>query len=123
MDKLTIKQISEATGIPNHTLRFWEKEFCGILVPSRTKGGQRRYSLQHIEIIEKIKSLKEEGTSLNQIKLKLVQSVDGCTDMNTLDLLADRIASIVRTEVYNYFRSSPGDMPQKQDRTERNQQQ
>jgi hypothetical protein len=36
MHNLTIKQASEITGIPSHTLRFWEKEFEGILIPSRT---------------------------------------------------------------------------------------
>jgi len=38
MEKMTIRQVSEATGIPSHTLRFWEKEFVGILEPARTEG-------------------------------------------------------------------------------------
>ena len=33
MEKLTIRQVSEATGISTHTLRFWEKEFSGVLNP------------------------------------------------------------------------------------------
>ncbi len=42
MSNLTIKEVSELTSIPTHTLRFWEKEFDSILVPLRTPGGQRR---------------------------------------------------------------------------------
>ncbi len=54
MSNLTIKQVSHLTGIPTHTLRFWEKEFDGILVPLRTQGGQRRYNSESISLIESI---------------------------------------------------------------------
>jgi DNA-binding transcriptional MerR regulator len=71
MHNLTIKQASEITGIPPYTLRFWEKEFEGILIPSRTNGGQRRYNEEHISIIEDIKRLKKQGIYLSRIKEKL----------------------------------------------------
>ena len=42
-EALSIAEISNKLKIPKHTLRFWEKEFHGMIVPLRTQGGQRRY--------------------------------------------------------------------------------
>ena len=110
---MTIRQVSEATGIPSHTLRFWEKAFPGILNPSRTAGGQRRYSQHDIEVIENIKMYKEDGISLSQIKKKLIQKKDNQPKEMTLDLLAGRIAKIVEIEVYNYLKQNQGALSQK----------
>lgn len=104
MQYLTIQQVSQITGIPPHTLRFWEKEFEGILAPSRTKGGQRRYNGEDISIIEQIKELREDGIGLSWIRGKL-KNKDGDTHFDTakIDGLAKRVGEIVRAEVYNFF--------------------
>ena len=108
---LTISQLSSLLNVSRPTLRFWEKEFAGILVPLRTKGGQRRYSDAHIAIIEEINTLKKTGLSLADIKQKLAggkileserqKTGDGTTE--NLDLLAERIAEAVRLEVLRFF--------------------
>lgn len=54
----TIKEVSEITGIPTHTIRFWEKDFGRHLKPKRTDGGQRRYSAKDIDIVKKIKHFR-----------------------------------------------------------------
>ena len=104
--KLTIQEVSERLNLSKHTLRFWEKELEGIIVPLRTKGGQRRYTLEHLFIIEEIKRLKRKGMSLLGIKRKL-NSIHGNesdkTDPQEVDLLANQIAEIVRRAVYRYF--------------------
>lgn len=102
----TIQQVSTKLNIPKPTLRFWEKELDGILVPIRTHGGQRRYTAEHISIIEDIARLKTQGMSLAEIKRKIgnsnkVQSYN--SDSGRVDLLADQIAEIVRAEVYRFF--------------------
>lgn len=116
MRYLTIKQVSEITGIPAYTLRFWEKEFEGILVPLRTNGGQRRYTSEHVSIIEEISLLKKAGLSLADIKRKLgkgqmseagsQRSGDERTD--GIDLLAERVAEVVRSEVLRFFERGEG---------------
>ncbi len=68
---ITIQQVSQRLDVPKPTLRFWEREFEGILVPLRTNGGQRRYAPEHVSIIEEIKMLKKAGLSLIEIKRKL----------------------------------------------------
>ncbi|RKY85531.1 MerR family transcriptional regulator, partial [candidate division KSB1 bacterium] len=62
---LSIGEVSKLTGISPYTLRYWEKEFNGILEPKRTKGGQRRYSKSCLRIIDEIYFLlKEEMYSI-----------------------------------------------------------
>jgi DNA-binding transcriptional MerR regulator len=107
----SIQQISSKLNIPKPTLRFWEKEFEGILEPMRTQGGQRRYSSKHIVIIEEINTLKKSGLSLAEIKQKLARGQileigrQGTGDETTenLDLLAERVAEAVRVEVLSFF--------------------
>jgi DNA-binding transcriptional MerR regulator len=50
----SIKEASELTDVPAHTLRFWERKIPGFLKPVRTDGGQRRYTAQCLERIKKL---------------------------------------------------------------------
>ena len=101
---LSIAEISKKLKIPKHTLRFWEKEFVGTIVPLRTQGGQRRYTAGHVAVIEMIKKLRDRGLGLSQIKRELSNgSKDGQGQATKIDLLATRVAEVVKTEVYNFF--------------------
>ena len=115
---ITIQQVSQKLDIPKPTLRFWERAFDGIFVPLRTNGGQRRYAPEHISVIEEIKMLKKSGLSLVEIKRKLgkgQRSVVGCQrsetesqragdgQMEGIDLLAERVAEVVKMEVLRLF--------------------
>ena len=107
----TIQQLSAKLNIPKPTLRFWEKEFKGILLPQRTNGGQRRYTSEHISIIKEIKMLKKAGLSLVEIKRKLGKGQMseagsqrfGDEQKDGIDLLAERVAEVVRLEVHRFF--------------------
>ena len=132
---ITIQQVSQKLDVPKPTLRFWEREFVGILVPLRTNGRQRRYAPEHVSIIEEIKMLKKAGFSLAEIKRKLGKGIDdsligtfddwekerdgglmskagspksrdGRTD--GIDLLADRVAAVVKMEVLRFFQRGEG---------------
>ena len=103
---LTINQVSDLLNIPKPTLRFWEKELDGIIVPLRTNGGQRRYIPENISMIEKIKRMREEGMSLAEIKRRLTNSgkVSGDhSNSNRIDLLAERVAEVVKAEVSKFL--------------------
>jgi len=109
---LSIQQVSQHLDVPKPTLRFWEKEFEGILVPLRTNGRQRRYAPEHVSVIEEIKMLKKAGLSLAEIKGKLEKgqkseaggqrSGDGRKE--GIDLLAERVAEVVKIEILKFFR-------------------
>ncbi len=103
----TIKQVSDLTRLPSSTLRFWEREFPDLVAPLRTHGGQRRYQRSTIDVLQKIKKMREEGLTLPVIKKNLL---DGETsgDAERIDLLAHRVAEAVKVELYNFFKTGKG---------------
>jgi DNA-binding transcriptional MerR regulator len=110
---LTIQQVSRRLNLTTHTLRFWEKELEGILTPLRTQGGQRRYTPDHLFLLEEIKRLKRSGLSLIDIKDKLNSSShadQGNSNTNKIDLLADQVAEIVRTAIHRFFETETTDL-------------
>ncbi|RKZ22651.1 MerR family transcriptional regulator [bacterium] len=73
MEKLyyTIKEVSEITGLPPSTLRYWEKVFPELR-PVRTSKGRRRYRKKDIEMVEKIKNLlHNQGYTIEGARKKL----------------------------------------------------
>ena len=55
----TIKEVSEMLEIEQSTLRFWEKNFPQI-VPQRSMGNHRMYTLNEIEQVKVINYLLKE---------------------------------------------------------------
>ncbi|MBN2468425.1 MAG: MerR family transcriptional regulator [Deltaproteobacteria bacterium] len=103
--QLSIHQVSRITGIAPHTLRFWEREFEGVLAPLRSKGGQRRYTREDISLINTITRLRKYGMGISNIKKCLSDEEENCGSVDdTVGLLADNVARVVRSEVYNYFK-------------------
>ena len=103
---VSIQHLSLKLEIPKSTLRFWEREFEGILVPLRTKGGQRRYADEHVSIIRKIKRLRERGMTVAETHSQLLKKYGNkMEDFNSarIDFLAQRVAEVVRDEVYRFF--------------------
>jgi len=49
-----IGAVTEMTGISESTLRYWERKY-GTILPERTEGGRRLYSLQDVERIHWLK--------------------------------------------------------------------
>jgi DNA-binding transcriptional MerR regulator len=104
----SISDVSTRFEIPKPTLRFWEKEFKEILVPLRTQGGQRRYNVEHLAVIKRIKRLQERGMSLNEIRGNLMRDSKkkrSDSNLSNIDFLADRVAKVVRDELYRFFES------------------
>ena len=103
---LTIQKVSQRLGVTKHTLRFWEKALEGVIVPLRTKGGQRRYTLKHLYVIDEIKRLKAKGFSLADIKSDLDDRYHPGKDnpnQHKIDHLANRIAEIVKSTIYSFL--------------------
>jgi MerR HTH family regulatory protein len=71
---LTIDQISQLTGVPKSTLRYWEKSFHHCLKPSRTQSNRREYTLEDLRRIKTIKHLVEQEhlTSLG-VRMRLIE--------------------------------------------------
>ena len=56
----SINEVSQLTGVPAYTIRFWEKDFNSYIRPAKTPGGQRRYCMRDIKTIKTIKQLRYE---------------------------------------------------------------
>ena len=57
---VTIKKASELTGVPEHTLRAWERRYS-LLSPSRTASGYRNYDEETLSRITAMHELVQAG--------------------------------------------------------------
>jgi MerR family transcriptional regulator/heat shock protein HspR len=64
-----ISVASELSGLGVQTLRLYETR--GLLEPSRTDGGTRRYSVQDLERLQRIAELLDAGLNLAGIGMVL----------------------------------------------------
>ncbi len=103
---LSIQEVSKKLNISKPTLRYWENELEDIIIPIRSKGRQRRYTIDHISIISEIKKLRDVGISLEEIKDTIG---NGCkkprkSQINdNVERLAEKISDLIRKELYNYL--------------------
>lgn len=64
----TIGEVSDALGIKQHVLRYWEQQFP-MLKPLKRSGGRRYYRLADVEMVETIDRLvNREGYTLKGAK-------------------------------------------------------
>ncbi len=102
---MSIREVSRITNTPSHTIRFWEQELEGIVVSRRSRGGQRQYSPQTVQMIEEIRRLRREGVSLQKIRQMLGSSQnDDSSRVHGIDALAERVSALVRQEIYSFLR-------------------
>lgn len=57
---VTIKKVAELTGVPEHTLRAWERRY-GLVEPTRSASGYRLYDEAAIAAIRRMSDLVREG--------------------------------------------------------------
>lgn len=60
-----MRQVSELTGVPENTIRSWERRF-GLPRPERSGGNQRRYSLGDAGVIRAIQGARDRGRTMEQ---------------------------------------------------------
>jgi DNA-binding transcriptional MerR regulator len=63
---LTIGQLSEATGVPSSTIRFWERK--GLLPTAERRGGQRRYTDTAVTQVATLLLCQEAGFTLAEVR-------------------------------------------------------
>jgi MerR family transcriptional regulator, heat shock protein HspR len=85
----TVAQATELLGVKPPTLRRWERE--GLISPSRTEGGQRRYSRRELEQLRHVARLADEGVTTAGIR-RVLELQD------RVDRLEDRLAARERAE-------------------------
>ena len=67
-----IKEVAEMLGLPQSTLRFWEKEFPTLIKPMRSAHQQRYYRAQDIEKLRMLQYLiKDKGLKIDAARTYL----------------------------------------------------
>lgn len=124
---MSIREVSAFTGVPPHTLRFWEKQMPDILRPDRTRGGQRRYDSAAVERVRTIKRLADEKRySLAAIRNRLAAAhsiVEPARGVGrrigaeqAVDLIINEVASLLRDRLLNLFEAGEPARAEKPDR-------
>ncbi|NMM85589.1 MerR family transcriptional regulator [Rhodococcus sp. SRB_17] len=80
-----ISVMSELSGVGPQTLRLYERR--GLLTPTRTDGGTRRYSESDLDMLARITALIDDGVNLVGIRLILSLEAEN-------SILAARIAQL-----------------------------
>lgn len=106
----TIGTVASLTGIGAITLRAWERRY-GLITPVRKESGHRLYTRQHIDQINRIIALTQQGMRISQIRPEMLESdmatEDGAAGDTWHEYLNSMIAAIVSfdeerlEEVYN----------------------
>jgi len=63
---MLIQDVERRTNLDRATIRFYEKE--GIFIPQRSENGYRSYSDADVDLLLKVKLLRQLGISLHRIK-------------------------------------------------------
>ena len=93
----TIREVAEMVGLPEHTLRFWEKEIPS-LKPKKTSGGTRQYTEKDIELVRLIHHLvKDQGLTIKAARERLKVSKKQVVDhQEIVDHLRNLRAELMR---------------------------
>lgn len=67
-----IREVSEFVGVPQSTLRYWEKEFPQQVAPMRNSGNTRYYTPQQVETLKLINYLVHtRGMKIDAVRREL----------------------------------------------------
>ena len=90
----TIGTVSKLTGVGAITLRAWERRY-GLIEPIRKESGHRLFTRQHIDQINRITALTQQGLRISQISPEMLETeVQTETDEES-DTWNDHINSMI----------------------------
>ena len=61
----TIGEVARRAGVTERTLRYYEE--LGLLMPRRDSGGRRRYDVEHVDRLYRIRLMRALGTPLAEV--------------------------------------------------------
>lgn len=81
----TIGEVAEATGVPTHVLRYWERQ-VPTLDPLRRAGGRRYYRAEDVETVRRLQHMiGSEGYTLEGAA-RAVAAGRGRGDVRSVDV-------------------------------------
>jgi MerR family transcriptional regulator/heat shock protein HspR len=92
---LAIAAAAELSGMHPQTLRQYDR--MGLVVPARTQGGSRRYSMRHVHQLREVARMSADGMSLPAI-VRILELED---HVRELHLRVQVLEQRVRVEMDN----------------------
>ncbi len=93
---MAIGSLARRTGVPVDTLRAWERRY-GVLRPTRTEGGQRRYGNEDVERVLWLASRVAEGQRISDAVAALnALEHEGGSASGPTEALSSRLAAAAR---------------------------
>jgi MerR family transcriptional regulator, light-induced transcriptional regulator len=92
---LNIAAVAQRTGIGADTLRKWERRY-GVLRPSRTAGGQRRYDERDVARVEWLRDRLSEGFRIGEAAALLETDADA--ESSTTGLRDAIVTAVAETD-------------------------
>lgn len=84
-----IAAAAELSGMHPQTLRQYDR--MGLVVPARTKGGSRRYSLRHVAQLREVARMSADGMSLPAI-VRILELEDHVRELHLrVQVLEERV--------------------------------
>lgn len=88
----SIREVSDATGLPPHVLRYWETEF-EPLRPKKNRAGNRAYTDRDLDVVQRIQRLlRDEKYTIEGARAALDRELAGHASLTVAD--ADREALV-----------------------------
>ncbi|WP_432626380.1 helix-turn-helix domain-containing protein [Brotaphodocola sp.] len=90
----SISEAGKLVGVESHVLRYWEDELQ-LKIPRNGKD-YRYYTDLHIQLLKKVKELKEKGYQLKAIEQVLKRMLDGDENVDPDEILRQNAVDILR---------------------------
>ncbi len=103
----TIGEVSEATGLKQYVLRYWETEFQQ-LHPIKNRSGNRVYTKEDIQTVQDIKRLLyEEKYTIEGAKRRLSERVTASADTPEVRTILEEMKEEVRHLIDEVDKTEP----------------
>ena len=94
----TINEVSVATGLTVHTLRYYER--AGLLLSvSRNSGGHRRYSRLDVDALNFVTRLRQTGMPIHRVREYVALARQGETTIDARRQLLEEHRSAICREI------------------------
>lgn len=102
MKAYTIKEVSTLIGVPEGTIRQWEKDFPDILLIPRDAQNARYYTEFEIETLKQIKSMRDKNLPKKMIKELLKRQTE--TGLKRNQVIEPTIPTLKQSEAVETLR-------------------
>jgi DNA-binding transcriptional MerR regulator len=90
----TIGTVSKLTGVGAITLRAWERRY-GLIQPVRKESGHRLFTRHHIDQINRITALTQQGVRISQIRPEMLETDTTGESAGESDIWSDYLNSMM----------------------------